>query len=125
MHCKEAKLVLEVMDVDLQVNGDDCGLHAIATAYELRAGNDPTGITRQHDQLWSDLQACLEKQVMKPFPKKAQRSSGLVRALIRIAIFCVCSMPEEQSAKTAQCLQQFFEKERAMDLKITNIRPYT
>ena len=48
MHCQEAELVLEVMDVDLQVNSDDCGLHAIATPYELCAGNDPTGITRQH-----------------------------------------------------------------------------
>ena len=45
MCCQEAELVLEVMDVDLQVNGDDCGLHAIATAHELCAGNDPTGIT--------------------------------------------------------------------------------
>ena len=51
MRCQEAELVLEVMDVDLQVNGDNCGLHAIATAHELCAGNDPTGITWQHDQL--------------------------------------------------------------------------
>ena len=51
MRCQEAELVLEAMDVDLQVNGDDCGLHAIATAHELCAGNDPTGITWQHDQL--------------------------------------------------------------------------
>ena len=41
----EAELELEVMDIDLQVNGDNCGLHAIATAYKLCAGNDPTGIT--------------------------------------------------------------------------------
>ena len=41
----EAEFELEVMDVDFQVNGDDCGLHAIATTYELCAGNDPTGIT--------------------------------------------------------------------------------
>ena len=72
MRCQEAELVLEVIDIDLQVNGDDCGLHTIATAYELCSGNDPTGITRQHDQLWSHPQACLEKQTMKPFPKKSQ-----------------------------------------------------
>jgi len=33
------------MDVDLQISGSDCGLHAVATVYELCAGNDPTGIT--------------------------------------------------------------------------------
>jgi len=37
--------VLEVMDVDLQISGSDCGLHAVATAYEICAGIDPTGIT--------------------------------------------------------------------------------
>lgn len=105
VRCQEAELVLEVMDVDLQINGDDCGLHAIATAYELCAGNDPTGIIWQHNQLRSHLQACLEKQVMKPFPKKSRRPSGIVRASFHIAVFCVCRMPEERSAKMAQCLE--------------------
>jgi len=45
MYYKEAEIVLEVTDVDLQISGSDCGLHAVATAYELCAGNDPTGIT--------------------------------------------------------------------------------
>jgi len=53
MHFKEVEIVLEVMDVDLQISGSDCDLHAVATAYELCAGNDPTGITWEHDQLCS------------------------------------------------------------------------
>ena len=56
MHYKEAEIMFEVMDVDVQINGSDCGLHAVATAYELCAGNDPTGITWEHDQLRSHLQ---------------------------------------------------------------------
>jgi len=51
MHYKEAEIVLEVMDVDLQISSSDCSLHAVATAYELCAGNDPTGITWEHDKL--------------------------------------------------------------------------
>ena len=47
--------MLEVMAVDLQISGSDCGLRAVATVYELCAGNDPTGITREHDQLRSHL----------------------------------------------------------------------
>ena len=33
------------MDVDFQISGSDCSLHAVATAYKLCAGNNPTGIT--------------------------------------------------------------------------------
>ena len=40
MHYKEAGIVLEVMDVDLQISRSDCSLHAVATVYELCAGND-------------------------------------------------------------------------------------
>ena len=49
---KEVQIVLEVTDVDLQISGS---LHAVATAYELCAGNNPTGITWEHDQLHSHL----------------------------------------------------------------------
>ena len=45
MHYKEVEIVLEVMDVDLQISSSDCGLQAVATAYELCAGNDPHGNT--------------------------------------------------------------------------------
>ena len=37
---QEAEIVIEVMDADLQINGTDCGLHALAMAYELCAGNN-------------------------------------------------------------------------------------
>ena len=55
MHYEKVEIVLEVMDVDLQISGNDCGLHAVATTYELCAGNDPTGITWEHDQLRSHV----------------------------------------------------------------------
>ena len=45
MHYKEVETVLEVTDVDLQISSSDCGLQAVATAYELCAGNDPHGNT--------------------------------------------------------------------------------
>ena len=105
MHYKEAEIMFEVMDVDVQINGSDCGLHAVATAYELCAGNDPTGITWEHDQLRSHLQRCLEREAMKPFPRKGQRPSGIVRASFRVPIFCICRMPEGRSTNMARCVK--------------------
>jgi len=47
MHYKEAEIVLEVMDVDLQISSNDGSLLAMATAYKLCAGNDPTEMPRE------------------------------------------------------------------------------
>jgi len=76
--------VLEVMDVDLQISGSDCNLHAAATAYELCAqlashvGTRSTLLT---------LERCLEREAIKPFPRKGQRPSGIVRASIQTPFF--------------------------------------
>ena len=69
---KEAEIVLEVMDVDLQISGSDCNLHAAATVYELCA------------QL---ALRCLEREAIKSFPRKGQRPSGIVRASIQTPFF--------------------------------------
>ena len=45
---KRAKLIFEAMDVDAQVNSNDCDRHAADTACKLCAGNDPTSVQRQH-----------------------------------------------------------------------------
>ena len=74
MHYKEAEIMFEVMDVDVQINGSDCGLHAVATAYKLCAGNDPTGITWEHDQLRSHLQR----------DKQSSHFRGKVRDLVAL-----------------------------------------
>ena len=95
--------MFDVMDMDQQVNADDCGLHAAATAYELCAGNDPTGIQWQHELLRTHLKECLEQQLMKPFPRADPRPSRVIRASIAVPLYCTCRMPEGRSAKMAQC----------------------
>ena len=112
MRYKEAEIVLEVMDADLQINDTDCGLHALAMAYELCAGKDPTGITWEHEQLRPQLKRCLEREEIDPFPRKGQRPSGNVRQSVRTPIFCICRMPEGRSANMARCIKcgEWFHK---------------
>ena len=128
MHYKEAEIMFEVMDVDVQINGSDCGLHTVATAYELCAGNDPTGITWEHHQLRSHLQQSSHFR-----GKVRDLRSGIVRASFRVPIFCICRMPEGQSANMARCIKcgewyhktctntVFFEEKRAMGLRTLQI----
>ena len=104
LQCKEAKLVIETMMMDQQVNGDDCGLHAVASAYELCAGKDPTSIKWKHNELRSHLLTCLENEQMKPFPKAGRRRDGVVASSVQFSLFCICRMPENRSSKMAQCL---------------------
>jgi len=65
---------LEVMAVDLQISGSDCGLHAVTTVYELCAGNDPTGITSTS---LTSLEMP-EREAIKPFRGKVRDQVALL-----------------------------------------------
>ena len=125
MHCEEPVLLLQVMDVEPQINGDDCGLHAAAAAYELCVGDDPTGIKWKPKELRAHLKQSLQTQKMQSFPRTGLRPSGIVRNSVAVPLHCICRMPEKRSAKMAKCskctcftrhvcafLRPFFSKKR-------------
>jgi len=120
MHYKEVEIVLEVMNVDIQISGSDCSFHAVATVYELCAGNDPRGNTINFTHTFRD--AWREKQ-SSHFQGKV-RPSGIVKASIQIPIFfasAVCQDGEQtllgasnvnNAIKPAPSLKQFFSMKR-------------
>jgi polycystin 1L2 len=48
----------------------DCGLFAIAYAFELAAGNDPTTINFDQSKMRQHLLSCLEREEFTSFPSK-------------------------------------------------------
>ena len=87
MHYKEAEIVLEVMDVDLQISSSDCSLHAVATAYELCAGNDSTA-SHGNTINFAPTLRCLER--VKPFPSHGpvktvnRRDCGTLTLMVKV-----------------------------------------
>jgi len=68
-YCKEAELVINIMPVQQQRNGVDCGVFAIAFASSLAFGEDPCITTYDTTKMRDHLISCLEKNEITVFPK--------------------------------------------------------
>ena len=67
-----------MMDVGRQSNGSDCGVLALAFAYDI-CGNDPCKIKYDHRSMRQYLAECLEKCHLSRFPTVGERRTVGVR----------------------------------------------
>ena len=65
-----------VLPTQQQVNGVDCGCHAIATAIEFLTENGDPLATFDLEQMRPHLVSCLEQGSLRPFPKSSKKKRG-------------------------------------------------
>ena len=82
-----------MMDVEKQSNGSDCGVLAIAYAFDLCSGLNPCTVRFDHSKIRSHLATCLKNCQVTRFP---------VRKPKIVELHCSCRMPEEND-EMAQC----------------------
>ena len=63
-----SQLIIQLMDVGLQSNGSDCGVLAIAFAYDICAGDDPCKAKYDYKLIRPHLAKCLESCTISRFP---------------------------------------------------------
>ena len=97
------QLVVRMMDVGRQSNGSDCGVLALAFAYDICSGNDPCKIKYDHRTMWQHLAECLEKCRLSRFPVVGERRTVGVRHTQSVDLHCSCRLPEEKGDKMAEC----------------------
>ena len=97
------QLVVRMMDVGRQSNGSDCGVLAIAFAYDICSGNDPCNVKYDHRLIRQHLADCLEKCRLSRFPVVGERSTVVVRYTQSVDLHCSCRLPEEKGDKMAEC----------------------
>ena len=97
------QLVVRMMDVVRQSNGSDCGILAIAFAYDVCSGADPCTVKFDHKSIRRHLGECLEKCSLSRFPVVAERRSSSVRKTQTVDLHCSCRLPEERGDKMAEC----------------------
>ena len=96
-----SQLVVRMMDVERQSNGSDCGVLAIAFAYDICHGENPCTIRFDHK---SNLADCLEKCSLSRFPVAGKRRSSSMRQKTQtVDLHCSCRLPEEKGDKMAEC----------------------
>lgn len=89
------KLEVEVVDVQRQRGGSDCGLFAIACAVSVAFGELPQSVKFLQAEMRPHLVSCLEKEMFSPFPRTAGKRKPKKSRRVQIKLFCRCHLPEE------------------------------
>ena len=97
------RLTVRVMDVGRQSNGSDCGILAIAFAYDICSGNDPCKVKYNHRLIRQHLADCLGKCCLTRFPVVSERRTVGIKHSQSVDLHCSCRLPEEEGDKMAEC----------------------
>lgn len=97
------KLKINTIEVQKQANGANCGVHAIAIAYDLCAGLDPAKAEYNHKEIRRHLLQCLTEGSITRFPTRGERMSSGIVSSTDVELHCTCRMPEEEYVPMARC----------------------
>ena len=103
MFSSASKLVVRMVDVGRQYNGSDCGVLAIAFAYDICSGNDPCKVDFENRSIRQHLASCLEQCHLSRFPVAGERRCTGVRHTQSVDLHCSCRLPDEKGDKMAEC----------------------
>ena len=73
LHTKESKLSIEMMNIQKQPNGSDCGLYVIANALAVCLGKNPCKIKWTNSLMRSHFRSCLENRKLTMFPAASEQ----------------------------------------------------
>ena len=96
-------LEMRMMDIARQSNGFDCGVLAIAYAFDICSGLDPCSVSFHSNNIQQHLLTCLEQCQLSQFPVLQERKCTPVKSTETVELFCTCRMPEERGDVMAEC----------------------
>ena len=94
LHYLEPTITIRVINVGLQKGLNDCGLFAIAMAYDLCNGEDPSLKIYVQDEMRKHLHSCFTNASLNRFPSHDIDITSRVIFNLSVNIYCICRMPE-------------------------------
>lgn len=90
------ELTINVINVQLQEGSDDCGLFAIAMAYDICREVDPFTRTYTQEEMRSHLLSCFDKQSLQMFPSRNRILFDDIRIVKKVVVelHCLCRQPD-------------------------------
>ena len=103
--CPSSKLVIRMVDVDLQTNSSDCGVLSLAIAFDILSSKAPCVTKYDHKLIRQHLCDCLSECCFSAFPARGERSLADIRYknTTEVEIFCICRLPEHPGEQWAEC----------------------
>lgn len=108
----EPSITLEFAPSDHQLNGNDCGLFAIAFCTALCEGKDPQGLQFNQKAMHQHLLQCLAQGHMKPFPCKGIVQIAIMKTY-HIPIYCTCRTQEAGNVVECERCKEWYHHECA------------
>lgn len=121
--CTRDTLRFDVMNVQAQPNGYDCGVYAIANATELTYGCDPVVCVWKSEDMRSHLLDSLQSGKVTRFPRVRERRIMLgtrVCKTVTDKVLCICRMINDKTRPMIECERclQWYHKD-CMGLEVT------
>ena len=114
-----SSLHVNVVPIQQQRGGSDCGLFAAAVCTVLASGGNPANIRWRQASMQRHLMKCIETENLTPFPTigrsntqvEPELSSHQTTSLV-IEIWCVCKLPQFAYNNMIECskCQKWFHK---------------
>ena len=92
LKCKSKSITMVWPHFQRQSGSDDSGLFAIASAFELCLGEDPTRKKYNQVQMRAHLMSCFFKDSLSSFDSSRRRPHRPVRTE-NVEVFCSCRRP--------------------------------
>lgn len=85
---------INVVDVQQQIRGNDCGAFVAAVATDLCHDMDPSTVHYLQDEMRPHMKTCFLNEKMSRFPSVNRTVKTRVRETVDILIYCICRQPE-------------------------------
>lgn len=117
MRCSRESITVNVIPVQQQSNGVDCGIFSIAYASAILNGRNPSIITFDRSKFRSHLQECYVKSCLTDFPEAPSKNQVKfnVHKTISFDIFCTCRMPYFEGDVTNNPQKRMVQCEKCLD----------
>ena len=114
IHSNYEKVTFNFMNTHQQSGTSDCGVFAIAAATSICHNEDLAAIQWDQSQMRGHLITCLERERMKPFPRKEnlKKDKKIIKTVTH-TLHCICRKrhkPRETMKQCAACCVWFHAK---------------
>ena len=106
---QESELKVNVVAIQQQRGGADCGVFATAVCLAIYTGEDPANVRWRQANMRMHLKQCIESEIVTPFPtirkpnrKACQESEPLMTSFL-IELWCVCRLPQYAFQHMVEC----------------------
>ena len=104
LRTSESHVTVNMMVMQSQSGGADCGCFAIAAATALCHQQKPSSFKWAQNQMRDHLAKCFTNRQMTPFPSESENCTKDIKTTLRFAVFCTCRMPAARKGMV-QCIE--------------------